>query len=259
MAWTQQDFVNREPTDYMKEKMRKAIWLQAHGLSDVEMAKKLGYKNRGSIVLLRQSKWFHQEAERLEPELPRSVGKKVVHMGEKERRQIRELHELGLNNRQISDAMPEWDKRSIDKQIRKMGIKSKCQAPLTDAEKATIIKMREQEISTRQIALTIRRGKSCVARFCQQYFGKRDPMSKCRSGLGIYLRKARFARNLSLKEVVEKLGLHEIYPNAPDKTVSSYERGVRVPSDEVLKLYAERLNLSYPSLCLLKEKYQTTC
>ena len=259
MTWTQQDFVNREPTDYMKAKMRRAIWLQADGLSDVEIAKELGYKNRCSIVLLRQSKWFHQEAKRLEPELPRPVGKKVVHMEPQDLKRIRDLHEHGLNNTQIADAMPEWKKRSIDKQIKKMGIKSKCQAPLTDAEKATIIKMREQEISTRKIAEAVDRGKSCVARFCQLYFGKRDPMSKCQSGLGIYLRKARLARNLTLKAVADILGLHEIYPNAPHKTISSYERGVRVPSDEVLKLYTERFGLSYPSLCLLKEKYQATC
>ena len=115
MTWTQQDFVNREPTDYMKAKMRRAIWLQADGLSDVEIAKELGYKNRCSIVLLRQSKWFHQEAKRLEPELPRPVGKKVVHMELQDLKQIRDLHEQGLNNTQIAAAMPEWKKRSISK------------------------------------------------------------------------------------------------------------------------------------------------
>ena len=257
MVWTQHDFVNREPTDYMKAKMRKAIWYQAYGLTDVQIAEKLGYKNRCSIVVLRQSKWFHQEAKRLEPKLPRPVGKKVVHMGPEEFRQIREMHALGLNNTQIAEAMPEWSKRSIDKQIKRLGIKSKCQADLTDDEKATIIKMKTQdpEISTRKIAEAIGRGKSCVARFCKIHFGKQDPMAKCKSGLGIYLRKARLARNLSLKAVVEILGLQEIYPNAPDKTLSSFECGVRVPSDEVLKLYAERMELSYPSLCLLKEKY----
>ena len=255
MAWTQHDFVNREPTDYMKAQMRKAIWYQAYGLSDVQIAEKLGYKNRCSIVLLRQSKWFHQEAKRLAPRLPRPVGKKVVHMGPEEFRQIRELHKQGLNNCQIANAMPEWSKRSIDKQIKRLGIQSKCQANLTDEEKATIIKMREQEMSTRQIAETLRRGKSCVARFCRIHFGKSDPMAKCKTGLGVYLRKARLTRNLSLKGVVEILGLHEFYPTAPDKTVSSFERGVRKPSDEILKLYAERLGLSYPSLCLLKEKY----
>lgn len=255
MAWTQQDFANREPTNYMKTKMRKAIYFQARGLSDVEIAKEIGYKNRSSVGLLRQSKWFHQEAKRLEPRLPRPVGKKVVHMEPQDRKQIRELHELGLNNRQIARAMPEWSKRSIDKQIKKMGIKSTCQANLTDEEKAIIIKRREQGDSTRKIAAEIDRSKSCVSGFCQRHFGKQDPMAKCQSALGIYLRKARFTHNLSLKGVVEKLGLHEIYPNAPHKTVSSFERGVRVPSDEVLKLYAERLKLSYQSLCLLKEKY----
>ena len=257
MAWTQHDYINKEPTDYMKTKMRQAIWYQAEGLTDVQIAEKLGYKNRRSIVLLRQSKWFHEEAKRLEPKLPRPVAKKVVHMGPEECQQIRKLHELGLNNRQIAKAMPEWSKRSIDKQIKRLGIKSKCQANLTDDEKATIIEMKERDpkMSTRKIAEAIGKGKTCVARFCSIHFGKQDPMAKCKSGLGFYLRKARLARNLSLKEIVEILGLQEIYPIAPVKTLSSFERGVRTPSDEVLKLYAERLDLSYPSLCLLKEKY----
>ena len=255
MAWTQHDYVNKEPTDYMKAKIRKAIWYQADGLLDTEIAKKLGYKNRSSVGLLRQSKWFHEEAKRLEPKLPRPVGKKVVYMGPEEFRQIREMHAHGLNNRQIAKAMPEWSKRSIDKQIKRLGIKSKCQALLTDEEKAKIIKMREQGIATREIAAAIGKGKSCVARFCKIHFGKQDPMAKCKTGLGIYLRKARLTRNLSLKAVVEILGLQEIYPTAPDKTVSSFERGVRKPSEKILKLYAERLELSYPSLCLLKEKY----
>ena len=255
MAWTLQDFVNREPTHYMKAKMRKAIYFQAYGLSDVQIAEKLGYSQRQSITLLRQSKWFHAEAKRLEPRLPRPVGKKVVHMGPEERKRIRELHEQGLNNRQIASAMPEWSKRSVEKQIKRLGIQSKCQANLTDAEKAIIIRRWEQSASTRKIAAEIGKGKSCVARFCKIHFGKQDPMAKCKTGLGIYLRKARLTHNLSLKGVAEKLGLQEIYPNAPDKTVSSFERGVRVPSDEILKLYAERLELSYPSLCLLKEKY----
>lgn len=248
-------YLNREPTHYMKAKMRKAIYFQAHGLSDVQIAEKLGYSQRQSITLLRQSKWFHREAKRLEPRLPRPVGKKVVHMGPEERKRIHELHEQGLNNRQIAEAMPEWSKRSVDKQIKRLGIQSKCQAPLTNEEKATIIKMREQGSATREIAAAIGKGKSCVARFCKIHFGKQDPMAKCKTGLGIYLRKERFARNLSLKAVAEKLGLHEIYPNAPHKAVSAFERGVRVPSDEVLKLYAERLGLSYPSLMFLKEKY----
>ena len=172
MPWTQHDLVNREPTPYKKQKMRKVIWLQAHGLSDAEIAKKLGYKNPRSIGTLRQSKWFHAEAKRLEPRLPRPVGKKVVHMTEKDKQTIRDSHHFGLNNRQIAKAMPEWNKRSIDEQIKKMGIKSKCQQPLTESEKATIIEMRDQQLSTRKIAAVIGRGKTTVSNFCIKHFGK---------------------------------------------------------------------------------------
>ena len=176
MTWTYTDLVNKEPSVAKKEKIRRCILLQDQGFSDAEIANRLGYKNVISVSGLRASKWFHQEAKRLSPKLKNPVGKKVGRVTADDHRRIRELHAQGLNNEQIAAAMPEWADSTIQRHIKKLGLRPPRKAPLSNDEKTEIIRLREQEeMSHKQIALKIGRPESTVSAFCVKHFGYTRP------------------------------------------------------------------------------------
>ena len=176
MTWTFTDLVNKEPSAAKKQKIRRCIFLQDEGLSDAEIADRLGYKNVISVSGLRQTKWFHQEAQRLAPKLKNPVGKKVKRMTVADHRRIRELHSQGLNNEQIAKAMPEWADSTIQRHLKKLGLRPNTKAHLSEEEKAEIIRLREQEeMSHKQIGIEIDRPESTVSAFCLKYFGYTRP------------------------------------------------------------------------------------
>ena len=181
MTWIYEDLIFKEPTEAKKNKMRRCIVLQSEGLSDAEIAKRLGYKNVISVSGLRVSRWFHQEAQRLAPQLRSPVGKRVGRLTEKDHVRIRQLHDKGLNNNQIAAAMPEWNPSTIQRHLKKLGLRPPKKAHLSDAEKTEIIRMREQEgLSHAKIGRAIGRPESTVGAFCVKHFGyvKRMPTQK---------------------------------------------------------------------------------
>ena len=152
--------------------MRACIVFQSHGLSDAEIAPRLGYKNSVSVSLLRSSKWFHAEAKRMQPRLPRPVGKKVGRLTAKDHARIRELHGQGLNNDQIAKAMPQWGHATIQRHLKKLGLRPHKKAPLSDAEKAEILRLRQEAgLSHAKIGKRIGRPESTVGAFCLKHFG----------------------------------------------------------------------------------------
>ena len=176
MTWTYTDLINKEPSAAKKEKIRQCILLQDEGLSDAEIAKRIGYKNVISVSGLRQTNYFHQEAARLAPQLKNPVGKRVRRITADDHRRIRELHAQGLNNEQIAAAMPEWADSTIYRHIKKLGLRPPRKAPLSDDEKNEIIRLREQrEMSHKQIGTEIRRPESTVSAFCVKHFGYTRP------------------------------------------------------------------------------------
>ena len=176
MTWTYTDLVYKEPSEAKKEKIRQCIFLQDKGLSDAEIAKRIGYKNVISVSGLRVSKWFHQEAQRLAPKLKNLVGKKVRRMTADDHQRIRELHAQGLNNEQIAAAMPQWADSTIYRHIKKLGLRPPRKARLSDKEKQEIIRLREQtEMSHKQIGIEIGRPESTVSAFCVKHFGYTRP------------------------------------------------------------------------------------
>ena len=176
MAWTFNDLVNKEPSTAKKQKIRKCIFLQDEGLSDAEIAQRLGYKNVISVSGLRQTNWFHAEAERLADKLQNPVGKRIRHMTADDHNRIRELHAQGLSNEQIAAAMPGWADSTIQRHIKKLGLRPPRKARLSDEEKAEIVRLREQEdMSHKQIALEIGRPESTVSAFCVKHFGYTRP------------------------------------------------------------------------------------
>ena len=176
MAWTYTDLVNKEPSEAKKQKIRQCILLQDAGLSDAEIANRLGYKNVISVSGLRATNWFHQEAERLAHQLKNPVGKRVRRITADDHRRIRELHAQGLNNEQIAAAMPEWADSTIQRHIKKLGLRPPRKARLSDEEKAEIVRLREQEeMSHKQISIEIGRPESTVSAFCVKHFGYTRP------------------------------------------------------------------------------------
>ena len=146
--------------------------MQDQGLSDAEIAVRLGYKNVISVSGLRATNYFHQEAERLAPQLKNPVGKRVRRLTADDHRRIRELHAQGLNNEQIAAAMPEWADSTIYRHIKKLGLRPPRKAPLSDDEKTEIIRLREQEeMSHKRIGIEIGRPESTVSAFCVKHFG----------------------------------------------------------------------------------------
>ena len=123
MAWTYTDLVNKEPSEAKKEKIRQCILLQDAGLSDAEIAKRIGYKNVLSVSGLRATNYFHQEVERLSPQLKNPVGKRVRRLTADDHQRIRELHAQGLNNEQIAAAMPEWADSTIQRHLKKLELR----------------------------------------------------------------------------------------------------------------------------------------
>ena len=176
MTWTYTDLVNKEPGAAKKQKIRQCILFQDAGLSDAEIADRIGYKNVISVSGLRQTKWFHQEAQRLAPKLKNPVGKKVQRMTADDHNRIRELHSQGLNHEEIAAAMPEWADSTIQRNIKKLGLRPPRKARLSDDEKAEIIRLREQEeMSHKQIGIEIGRPESTISAFCLKYFGYTRP------------------------------------------------------------------------------------
>lgn len=175
-TWTYTDLVNKEPSAAKKQKIRQCILLQDQGLSDAEIAKRIGYKNVISISGLRATNYFHGEAARLAPQLKNPVGKRVRRITADDHRRIRELHAQGLNNEQIAAAMPEWADSTIYRHIKKLGLRPPRKAPLSDDEKNEIIRLREQrEMSHKQIGTEIGRPESTVSAFCVKHFGYTRP------------------------------------------------------------------------------------
>lgn len=175
-TWTYTDLVNKEPSAAKKEKIRQCILLQDQGLSDAEIANRLGYKNVISVSGLRATNYFHQEAARLAPQLKNPVGKRVRRITADDHRRIRELHSQGLNNEQIAAAMPEWADSTIQRHIKKLGLRPPRKAHLSDDEKSEIIRLREQEeMSHKQIGIEIGRPESTVSAFCVKHFGYTRP------------------------------------------------------------------------------------
>ena len=184
-TWTYTDLVNKEPSATKKQKIRRCILLQDQGLSDAEIAKRIGYKNVISVSGLRATNYFHQEAERLAPQLKNPVGKRVRRVTADDHRRIRELHAQGLNNEQIAAAMPEWADSTIYRHIKKLGLRPPRKAPLSDDEKNEIIRLREQEeMSHKRIGIEIGRPESTVSAFCVKHFGytRPDIVEKQRNG-----------------------------------------------------------------------------
>lgn len=171
MTWTYDDLIFKEPTEPKKNKMRRCIVLQSEGLSDAEIAKRLGYKNVISVSGLRVSRWFHQEAQRLAPQLQSPVGKKVGRLTEKDHVRMRQLHDKGLNNNQIAAAMPEWNPSTIQRHLKKLGLRPPKKAHLSDEEKTEIIRMREQGTTHEKIGQAIGRPPTTVSAFCTKHFG----------------------------------------------------------------------------------------
>jgi len=175
-TWTYTDLVNKEPSAAKKQKIRRCILLQDQGLSDAEIAVRLGYKNVISVSGLRATNYFHQEAKRLAPQLKNPVGKRVRRITADDHRRIRELHSQGLNNEQIAAAMPEWADSTIQRHIKKLGLRPPRKAPLSDDEKTEIIRLREQKgLSHAQIGKAIGRPESTVSAFCVKHFGYTRP------------------------------------------------------------------------------------
>lgn len=171
MTWTYDDLIFKEPTEAKKNKIRRCIVLQSEGLSDAEIAKGLGYKNVISISGLRVSRWFHEEAQRMAPKLRSPVGKKVGRLTEKDHVRIRQLHDKGLNNNEIAAAMPEWNPSTIQRHLKKLGLRPPKKAHLSDEEKTEIIRMREQGTTHEKIGQAIGRPPSTVSAFCAKHFG----------------------------------------------------------------------------------------
>ena len=185
MTWTYEDLIFKEPTETKKNKIRRCIVLQSEGLSDAEIAKQLGYKNVISVSGLRVSRWFHEESQRMADKLQNPVGKRIRRMTADDHNRIRELHRQGLNNEQIAAAMPEWADSTIQRHIKKLGLRPPRKAHLSDEEKAEIVRLREQEeMSHKQIALEIGRPESTVSAFCVKHFGytRSDLIEKQQNG-----------------------------------------------------------------------------
>ena len=171
MTWTYNNLVFNEPGKAKKERIRMCIILQSKGLSDAEIAKRLGYKNVISISGLRASRWFHQEAQRMAPKLKSLIGKKVSHLTNKDLARIRKLHDKGLNNLQIAAEMPEWNPSTIQRHLKKLGLRPPKKAHLSTDEKTKIIRMREKKITYKKIGEAVNRPINTVANFCVRHFG----------------------------------------------------------------------------------------
>ena len=163
--------INAEPTDYMKAKMRWVILYQSKGMTDAEIARKVGYKNPISVSMLRQSKWFQKEAKRVASKLPQPVGLKLKRFCETDYARLRQLHAQGLTHKQIAAQMQDWNEHTVYRKIRELGLRPPKKSHLSETEKATIIRMREAGELQRVIAKAICRPTQTVSAFCVKHFG----------------------------------------------------------------------------------------